>query len=55
MAIWNGTVFPFFAIIFAEMISALSLPDSPDFKERTNLLSLMFLVNALAAFLSQAL
>lgn len=54
MGIWNGTVFPFFSIIFAEMLEALSLPNASDFKDRTQLLSLMFLVTAIAAFISVA-
>jgi len=51
VALLNGCVFPSLAIVLSEMLEVFALPDRSDFKSRSNLLSLMFLILAVISLI----
>jgi len=54
VAFLNGCVFPSLAIVLAEILDAFALPDASDFRSRTNLYSLMFVVLAVVSLILNA-
>jgi len=51
VALLNGCVFPSLSIVLSNMLEVFALPDAPNFRSRANLLSLMFLILAIAAMI----
>jgi len=51
VALLNGCIFPSLSIVLSNMLEVFALPDASNFRSRANLLSLMFLVLAIVAFL----
>lgn len=49
-AVINGAIFPFFALIIADLLEVLALPEAPDYRERANRGALFFFILAIIAF-----
>jgi len=46
----NGTCFPMFSLIMADMLEVFTLPSAPDFRERANMDALWFLLIGILSF-----
>ena len=51
----HGCMFPFISILLSNMLEVLALPQAPDYSKKAGILSILFLVCAIVAFISMAI